>query len=264
MLGVTSVTAINNLTTRTMLALWRIVLVCLMMNTASSFAFTVSTRNVRTIREHTIHHRHHQSFLNPTTRQTTNHQSKNLSMHLGHSHDHHHRGVDHAHHPTPVLSTLRWPTSAKQRIAWSVSLLTAAAGSLLLRATASKAQASSTAVLSYYYLLFLPSLIQFGWPLLRSVFLKLRDRVVLWKKRMILHAPIPHTTTNADRVTILGGVINLILSVSKLIVGIQAHSSVLIADAGHSLSDLLSDIVTYLSIAIGRLPPDEDHVRTNE
>ena len=48
----------------------------------------------------------------------------------------------------------------------------------------------------------------------------------------------------ADRVTLLGGVINLVLSTGKFAVGISCHSSALIADAGHSLSDLFSDFIT--------------------
>lgn len=39
----------------------------------------------------------------------------------------------------------------------------------------------------------------------------------------------------------------------------MSHSSALIADAGHSLSDLLSDVVTLWAVSVGRLPPDEDH-----
>lgn len=48
----------------------------------------------------------------------------------------------------------------------------------------------------------------------------------------------------ADRVTLLGGVINLVLSIGKFGVGIAAQSSALVADAGHSLSDLFSDFIT--------------------
>lgn len=63
----------------------------------------------------------------------------------------------------------------------------------------------------------------------------------------------------ADRVTLVGVVINLLLSVSKFFVGITCHSSALVADAGHSLSDLFSDFVTLYSVQLARLPPDEDH-----
>ena len=64
---------------------------------------------------------------------------------------------------------------------------------------------------------------------------------------------------DADRVTWIGVVVNLLLSVGKLGVGITAHSSALVADAGHSLSDLVSDFITLWSVNVARLPPDEDH-----
>jgi cation diffusion facilitator family transporter len=63
----------------------------------------------------------------------------------------------------------------------------------------------------------------------------------------------------ADRVTLLGSVINLFLSAGKFAVGVSCHSSALIADAGHSLSDLFSDFITLWAVQIGRLPPDDDH-----
>lgn len=63
----------------------------------------------------------------------------------------------------------------------------------------------------------------------------------------------------ADRVTWIGVAVNLLLSVGKLGVGITAHSSALVADAGHSLSDLVSDFITLWSVNVARLPPDEDH-----
>jgi Co/Zn/Cd efflux system component len=64
---------------------------------------------------------------------------------------------------------------------------------------------------------------------------------------------------DADRVTWIGVAVNLLLSVGKLGIGITAHSSALVADAGHSLSDLVSDFITLWSVNVARLPPDEDH-----
>lgn len=63
----------------------------------------------------------------------------------------------------------------------------------------------------------------------------------------------------ADRVTFLGVIINLLLSLGKFVVGVACHSSALIADAGHSLSDLFSDFVTLWAVQVARLPPDDDH-----
>lgn len=63
----------------------------------------------------------------------------------------------------------------------------------------------------------------------------------------------------ADRVTLVGVVVNLLLSAGKFFIGVTCNSSALIADAGHSLSDLFSDFITLWAVQIGRLPPDDDH-----
>ena len=63
----------------------------------------------------------------------------------------------------------------------------------------------------------------------------------------------------ADRVTIVGAVVNILLSIAKFSVGVTCRSSALIADAGHSLSDLFSDFITLWACQVARLPPDDDH-----
>jgi len=63
----------------------------------------------------------------------------------------------------------------------------------------------------------------------------------------------------ADRVTLLGVWLNIILSVVKFFGGIYFNSAVLCADAGHSLSDLFSDFITLWAVQVARLPADEDH-----
>eukprot|EP01038_Epipyxis_sp_PR26KG_P005176 gene5176-7203_t len=63
----------------------------------------------------------------------------------------------------------------------------------------------------------------------------------------------------ADRVTLLGVAINIVLSIAKFAGGILFNSAVLVADAGHSLSDLLSDFITLWAVQIARLPADSDH-----
>lgn len=66
-------------------------------------------------------------------------------------------------------------------------------------------------------------------------------------------------TSTVYRVTLLGSVCNVALSAFKLVVGIVGHSSALIADAVHSLSDLLSDVVVMLSVKLSSKPEDNDH-----
>jgi len=61
------------------------------------------------------------------------------------------------------------------------------------------------------------------------------------------------------RATIVGAVINTILSVAKLGIGFLAHSQALIADGIHSLSDLLSDGLVYVAARHSRYDPDKEH-----
>ena len=60
-------------------------------------------------------------------------------------------------------------------------------------------------------------------------------------------------------VTLIGSAINVLLIVVKLLAGILGHSTAMIADAIHSLSDLLNDVVVIFSFQIGRIPKDEGH-----
>ncbi|MGR9052587.1 MAG: cation diffusion facilitator family transporter [Gammaproteobacteria bacterium] len=61
------------------------------------------------------------------------------------------------------------------------------------------------------------------------------------------------------RVTIVGAVINVLLSVLKIVFGILGQSSALIADGVHSLSDLASDLLVVLAIKFGAREADHDH-----
>ena len=56
----------------------------------------------------------------------------------------------------------------------------------------------------------------------------------------------------------VGAATNLFLSLIKFIGGIFGNSMALIADAIHSLSDLITDAVVYFSHGVGQLPPDKN------
>ena len=58
------------------------------------------------------------------------------------------------------------------------------------------------------------------------------------------------------RVTIIGSIVNLVLLVFKFIAGIAGHSSAMIADAVHSLSDFFSDIVVIVMVHLSAKPED--------
>lgn len=61
------------------------------------------------------------------------------------------------------------------------------------------------------------------------------------------------------KVTIMGGIANAILLIFKFIAGFLGHSSAMIADAVHSLSDFLTDIVILIFVKISNKPADKNH-----
>ncbi|MBO5865848.1 MAG: cation transporter [Bacteroidaceae bacterium] len=61
------------------------------------------------------------------------------------------------------------------------------------------------------------------------------------------------------KVTIIGGIVNLVLLVFKFIAGIAGHSVAMVADAVHSLSDFVTDIVVIVFVKISNKPQDESH-----
>lgn len=61
------------------------------------------------------------------------------------------------------------------------------------------------------------------------------------------------------RVTIWGGIINVVLLVVKFAAGIFGHSAAMIADAVHSLTDFATDVVVLVFVHLGNKPADRDH-----
>jgi cation diffusion facilitator family transporter len=59
--------------------------------------------------------------------------------------------------------------------------------------------------------------------------------------------------------TAIGLVGNIILTILKFMAGILGRSPAMIADAVHSLSDVVATAVVYVSIKISAKPPDEKH-----
>ena len=61
------------------------------------------------------------------------------------------------------------------------------------------------------------------------------------------------------KVTLVGTAFNLILAVIKFIGGIIGNSAAMIADAVHSISDLLTDVIVLITHKVGQKPKDKDH-----
>jgi cation diffusion facilitator family transporter len=62
-----------------------------------------------------------------------------------------------------------------------------------------------------------------------------------------------------QRATLVGAVVNLLLSVAKVVLGFVGHSQSLIADGIHSLSDLLTDAMVLVAAKHGARAADEAH-----
>lgn len=61
------------------------------------------------------------------------------------------------------------------------------------------------------------------------------------------------------RVTLIGSLGNFLLLIFKFIAGILGHSSAMIADAVHSLSDFVTDLIVLVFVNISSKPKDESH-----
>lgn len=59
--------------------------------------------------------------------------------------------------------------------------------------------------------------------------------------------------------TVLGAALNILLVLLKFVVGITGGSRALVADAAHSLSDLVSDVVVAWGLIVGSRPTDDSH-----
>ena len=66
-------------------------------------------------------------------------------------------------------------------------------------------------------------------------------------------------TKQIYRVTLLGMFVNMILFAFKLVAGIVGRSGAMIADAVHSASDFVTDIVVLAFVRISAKPRDDDH-----
>ncbi len=61
------------------------------------------------------------------------------------------------------------------------------------------------------------------------------------------------------KVTLTGSIVNMVLLVFKFVAGVLGNSSAMIADAVHSLSDFITDIVVIAFVKISSKPADQDH-----
>ena len=80
-----------------------------------------------------------------------------------------------------------------------------------------------------------------------------------------MHGP-PRTPLDAvsrsregRRVTLVGALVSLGLSGVQMTAGIVGHSQAMVADAVHSLSDVVTDAAVWIGLKFSAAPPDADH-----
>jgi cation diffusion facilitator family transporter len=61
------------------------------------------------------------------------------------------------------------------------------------------------------------------------------------------------------KVTLVGGTVNVVLLAFKFIAGILGNSSAMVADAIHSLSDFVTDLIVLVFVYISGKPQDKSH-----
>lgn len=60
-------------------------------------------------------------------------------------------------------------------------------------------------------------------------------------------------------VTVLGAVVNVVLTIGKIVAGVVGRSAAMVADGIHSLSDLLSDVVVIVFTRLSSKGKDKEH-----
>lgn len=61
------------------------------------------------------------------------------------------------------------------------------------------------------------------------------------------------------RITLLGSAVNAVLVIFKFVAGILGKSSAMVADAVHSLSDFITDLIVLIFVKVSTKPQDESH-----
>ncbi|MBR5756661.1 MAG: cation diffusion facilitator family transporter, partial [Firmicutes bacterium] len=67
------------------------------------------------------------------------------------------------------------------------------------------------------------------------------------------------STAAAMRVSVVSIIVNLVLSLLKLLAGIIAGSGAMISDAVHSASDVFSTFVVIIGVQLAKKKPDKEH-----
>lgn len=80
---------------------------------------------------------------------------------------------------------------------------------------------------------------------------------------LFAHLIVPLQTMTRSKeiykVTLIGGAVNVVLLLFKFVAGIVGHSAAMVADAVHSLSDFVTDVIVLVFVRISNKPQDKSH-----
>lgn len=218
----------------------------------------------------------HQITVAPTTTTTTQRSQRKIStksymsMHMGHSHAHNHHHHHHHHDSESKHQASPTPKSVREMILHQLShrgiLFRILFASICIFGPPLAFQRRQITRADTAMFILTSTALSFA-NRIRNETKYLLNKANNLRVGLVKHSPPQINASKflfknknpADRVTLIGVVVNLLLSIGKAIVGVTCHSSALIADAGHSLSDLFSDFITLWAVQIARLPPDDDH-----
>ena len=78
-------------------------------------------------------------------------------------------------------------------------------------------------------------------------------------KKVYLCRDVMNREKEIYKVTLVGSAGNVALLTFKFIAGVMGHSSAMIADAVHSLSDFITDVIVLAFVHVSAKPQDKDH-----
>ena len=81
----------------------------------------------------------------------------------------------------------------------------------------------------------------------------------LYYGKSCIFARIMDRNKEIYKVTLVGGAVNVLLLLFKFVAGIVGHSAAMVADAVHSLSDFVTDIIVLVFVHISGKPKDKSH-----
>ena len=61
------------------------------------------------------------------------------------------------------------------------------------------------------------------------------------------------------RAIVAAFIANFLIAIAKFVAGFISGSSALLAEGAHSVADTMNQVFLYISLRLGRIPPDEQH-----